>query len=235
MTSLIHADAVTKSFHRGSEVVHALTGIELEVHPGEIVALVGPSGSGKTTLLYLLAGWEIPDSGSIGWTGDATHPATSPWERLALVPQSLGLSEELTVYENISFPLRMVEQHGDASTRVDEIVSRLDLEELTDRYPLETSLGEQQRVAVARALILEPTLLLADEPTSHQDTARTLAVFRLIGDLAQGGSSCVIATHDPDVRRFVDRVIEMRDGRIEETVRGEAVKGEAAVWGRPST
>ncbi|HYI44878.1 MAG TPA: ABC transporter ATP-binding protein [Actinomycetota bacterium] len=233
MTDLIHVDHVTKVFRRGSEVVHALEDIDLQLEGGEIAALVGPSGSGKTTLLYLLSGWETADTGRVHWNVAGGDPADAPWGRLALVPQSLGLAEELTVRENVELPLRLKGELDAGSARVTELMSRLDLEALADRYPLETSLGEQQRVAVARALVLSPDLLLADEPTSHQDDSRAAAVFALIGELAGAGSCCVVATHDRDIARYVDRVIEMRDGRIDEARRGQAARGDRALWGPP--
>ena len=234
MTGMIRVDHVTKSFLRGAEVVHALTDIDLELAGGEVAALVGPSGSGKTTLLYLLAGWETPDTGDVHWSVGADDPADASWDRLALVPQSLGLAEELTARENIELPLRLAGRLGTDQARVEELMDRLDLQELADRYPLETSLGEQQRTAVARALVLNPDLLVADEPTSHQDDARAALIFMLIGELATNGSCCVVATHDRDIARYVDRVIEMRDGRIDKARVGEAARGDRALWGPPS-
>lgn len=231
---MIRVEQVTKSFLRGSEVVHALTDIDLELAGGEVIALVGPSGSGKTTLLYLLAGWETPDTGTVRWNVGAVAPADASWDRLALVPQSLGLAEELTARENIELPLRLAGRLGSDNPRVEELMGRLDLQELADRYPLETSLGEQQRIAVARALVLNPDLLVADEPTSHQDDSRAAAIFMLIGELAAKGSCCVVATHDRDMARYVDRVIEMRDGKIDETRQAEAARGDRALWGPPS-
>jgi putative ABC transport system ATP-binding protein len=234
MTDVIRVDSVTKSFKRGAEVVHALEEIDLPLRAGEIAALVGPSGSGKTTLLYLLAGWESPDVGSILWADGSGGPGESKWDRLALVPQSLGLAEELTARENVELPLRLRGELQSGRDRVERLMTRLDLEELADRYPLETSLGEQQRIALARALILSPRLLLADEPTSHQDDSRAASIFMLIGELAETGACCVVATHDRDIARYVDRVIEMRDGRIDEARQGEAARGDSALWGPPS-
>lgn len=235
MTDMIRVDGVTKSFLRGSEIVHALEDIDLRLGGGEIAALVGPSGSGKTTLLYLLAGWEAPDTGSVRWTIGEGAPADSSWDRLSLVPQSLGLAEELTARENIELPLRLKGDVEAGRVRVEKLLSRLDLADLAERYPLETSLGEQQRIAVARALVLNPDLLLADEPTSHQDDSRASAIFMLMGELASAGSCCMVATHDRNIARYVDRVIEMRDGRIDEALPGEAARGQRALWERPST
>lgn len=208
----MRAESLTKSYRRGSETVHALEDVGIEIAPGEITALVGPSGSGKTTLLYLLAGWEEPDRGTIFWDSAEAEPAGLPWSALALVPQSLGLIEELTVRENVTLPLRLA--GSGPEERIDRLMDRLGLTDLLDRFPLETSLGEQQRTAVARALAIDPRLVLADEPTGHQDAGWAEAVFARFGAAAAAGAACLIATHDPDVARHADRVIVMRDGRV---------------------
>ena len=208
----MRAEALTKSYRRGSEIVHALEDVDMEVVAGRITALVGPSGSGKTTLLYLLAGWERPDRGRILWEEVEVAPAELPWGSLALVPQSLGLIEELTVRENVFLPLRL--SGSGEPDRVESLIAQLGLAELADRYPLETSLGEQQRTTVARALALEPRVVLADEPTGHQDEASAEAVFSIFGAAAAAGAACLIATHDPDVARFADLVMTMKDGHV---------------------
>ena len=210
----MRATGLTKTYRRGTETVHALEHVDLQLHASEVTAIVGPSGSGKTTLLYLLAGWEEPDSGTVRWNETDAAPADVPWNGLSLVPQSLGLLEELTVRENVSLPLRL--QERSEPERVETLLDRLGLSQLAHRYPLETSLGEQQRTAVARALVIDPQVLLADEPTGHQDEAWAEAVFFLIGEAAARGSCCVIATHDPEVGRFAGRVVGMRDGRVHE-------------------
>jgi len=229
--TVLKVESVHKRFRRGTEIVHALEDVNLTLDAGEVCALVGPSGSGKTTLLYVLAGWEIPDEGHV--VSSAGDTGTASWEDIALIPQSLGLSEELTVRENVALPLRLSERRVDEPP-VDALLERLDLVALADRYPLETSLGEQQRTAVARALVLQPNLILADEPSSHQDDVRVDIIFGLLGEATAAGACCVVATHDPDVIRLVDRVVNMRDGRIERLIEGTAERGERALWGRPT-
>lgn len=213
--TLMRGRGLVKTYERGSELVHALEDATVELHGREVVALVGPSGSGKTTLLYLLAGWETPNDGRIEWDGEAVLPGMLRWNDLALVPQSLGLIEELTVRENVALPLRLAKVEID-DRRIEHLLSQLGLTRLADRYPLETSLGEQQRSALARALVVGPRLILADEPTGHQDAGWAEAVFHLLRRAAAEGSCCLIATHDRDVARYADRVISMRDGRIDE-------------------
>ena len=230
MTMTLGVESVHKGFPRGTEVVHALQNVDLTLEGGRVNALVGPSGSGKTTLLYVLAGWEVPDEGRVVWSEGTIEGAT--WDRIALVPQSLGLAEELTVRENVALPGRLSDLDVDPGA-VDTLLDRLDLTDLADRYPLETSLGEQQRTAVARALVLKPSLILADEPSSHQDDVRADIVFSLLAEAAARGACCIVASHDPDITRLVDRVVHMRDGRIESLVEGSAERGERALWGRP--
>ena len=226
---MLRGEGLTKSYRRGSELVHALEEVAIEVAPGRITALVGPSGSGKTTLLYLLAGWEQPDGGRILLDETEVSPERLPWDTLALVPQSLGLVEELTVRENVSLPARLAS--SERTERVDQLLTQLGLSALADRYPLETSMGEQQRTAIARALAREPQVVLADEPTGHQDAAWAEAVFAIFGAAATVGAACLIATHDPDVARFADRVITIRDGRAAEAAPSDApARRDDSVW-----
>lgn len=210
---LVKATGVVKGYRRGSETVHALQEVELELHPHEVVALIGPSGSGKSTLLNLLAGWEDPDSGDLSWKGTASRPPID-WAEVAIVPQKLGLVNELSVEENITLPLRF----GGLPTR-DSITAlrsmeRLGLDRFADRLPLEISVGEQQRTALARALVLGPSLLLLDEPTGHQDADWVDVIFEMLREAASAGACCLVATHNPEVLSFADRVLEIRDGLI---------------------
>lgn len=189
--------------------VRALDGVDLRVTAGEMVAIVGPSGSGKSTLLNLLAGWDDPDEGSID-RGDASRLR---WRDVAVVPQHLGLIDELTLRRNIAYPLRLAGA-ADADERVTDLLEGLDLENVADRYPSETSLGEQQRAAIARALVIRPTLLLADEPTAHQDHESARRIAAAIRAAAAGGSCCVVATHDPETQASFTRTVHMSEGRV---------------------
>jgi putative ABC transport system ATP-binding protein len=222
---LVTATELRKSFRRGTESVHALDGVDLTLHSGELVALIGRSGSGKSTLLNVLAGWESPDSGRVSW---APSPNTStrslPWRALAVLPQSLGLIEELSVRANVELPARL---GGDASpgessrrfalpgeSRAEQLLTHFGLNELAERMPAETSLGEQQRTALARALVLEPDLLLIDEPTGHQDGSWGTRVIAALTVAAGEGTCCLVATHSDEVASFASRVVRIEDGRI---------------------
>jgi putative ABC transport system ATP-binding protein len=206
---------VAKTFERGPERLVALRDITLDVQPGEIVGLVGPSGSGKTTLLSIMAGWEAADEGSVEWLGTTIAPRRLPWTDLAIVPQDLALLEELPNGENITLAFRMARRSSEvAGERLAMLGQLLGIGELLTRMPHEVSLGEQQRVAMARALALSPQVLLADEPTAHQDEASTKQLLRAIRSAADAGTAFVIATHSSEVVQHLDRVALMRDGRL---------------------
>lgn len=211
-TSVLDVVDVSKSYRRGDEVVHALDAVSLTLGSGELVGLIGRSGSGKTTLLNVVAGWEHPDSGTIDRAGSASDVPS--WDELAVVPQKLGLFDELTVRENLEYPARLTGRLAELGGRIDELMENLAIGHLAERYPKETSLGEQQRAAVARALVLSPRLVLADEPTGHQDAVSERRVLEAFGRAAAEGASCLIATHNVSLAPRLDRVLEMTDGRL---------------------
>ena len=216
MNATLRATALVKTYRRGPEEVVALDAVTFDVTAGEMVALVGPSGSGKTTLLNVVSGWEHADSGTMQLAGEPYEPWRTPlpWSSLAIVPQNLGLIEDLTIGENVTLPLRLGAD-AEAGT-APELLSRLELDGVADRMPAGLSLGEQQRAAVARALVVSPALLLADEPTGHQDAAWLVRVVEALRAAAEKGSACLIATHSSEVLDLVDRVLEMRDGELSE-------------------
>jgi putative ABC transport system ATP-binding protein len=210
--------ALRKTFVRGTEPVHALDGVDLTVAGGELVALVGPSGSGKSTLLALLCGWETADSGSLDYAGALADrpPSTLGWPELALVPQALGLVPDLSLADNVLLPARLRGGPAAGRERAGELLDRFGLAHLAARYPHQASLGEQQRVAVARALLLRPAVLLADEPTAHQDRGHADTLLDALAEQARAGSAVLIATHDEIAWSRADRVLSMRDGRLGE-------------------
>jgi putative ABC transport system ATP-binding protein len=207
---VLRLDDVEKSYGDGDDVVRALRGVSLEARPGSVTGLVGRSGSGKTTLLNVAAGWERSDAGTVRAPGGG-HP---DWSQIAVVPQRLGLMEELSAGENVEYPARIAGVLADRRDLVEDLIRSLGLESLRDRYPRETSLGEQQRTAVARALVLGPSLLIADEPTGHQDAGWAARVMELFRDAAGAGTCCLLATHDEGLMSFLDRTVPMSDGRL---------------------
>jgi putative ABC transport system ATP-binding protein len=217
--------ALRKTFARGTESVHALDGVDLTVSAGEFVALVGPSGSGKSTLLALLCGWETADSGTLAYDGALAGraPESFGWPELALVPQALGLVPDLSLLDNVLLPARVrgalarkESSAGEAQARARDLLEDFGLDHLADRYPHQASLGEQQRVAVARALLLRPAVLLADEPTAHQDRRHADGLLDALTAAAGAGSAVLVATHDEIAWSRADRVLSMRDGRLAE-------------------
>ena len=186
------------------EVVHD---VSLELRTGELGVLLGRSGSGKSTLLMAAGGWLRPDGGSIAVAGEGLVP---PWRRVAYVPQRFALLPELSVRENVELPLRL----GGEPRNVDELLAQLELDELADRLPHEISIGQQQRAALARALVLWPAVLLADEPTSHQDAASAELVWTALAAAADEGTACLLATHEEAAAPRADRVWRIDDGRL---------------------
>jgi putative ABC transport system ATP-binding protein len=227
--SVVEVSGLTKTYRRGPEEVHALDEVSLRVEPGRMVGLMGRSGSGKTTLLNVLAGWERADAGSIFWLGDLEDRlAECRWHEIAVLPQKFGLIEELTVRENIEYPARLHGSLESARKRVEKLLGVLGLEELEHRAPNETSVGQQQRTALARALVLRPRLLLADEPSGHQDAMWARGVLGCLRAAAADGTACLVATHNEEVSGYFDEVVRMANGRVEQgleaSLRGATVK-----------
>jgi putative ABC transport system ATP-binding protein len=212
-TVVLEVVGVEKSFVDPSGTRVVLRGVDLTVARGEIVAVIGRSGSGKTTLLTVVAGLEDPDVGTVRLPEAGVAPADAGWSELAILPQSLGLLDELTVEENIALPLRLHDVARPAEPA--DLLSQLGLEHLARRFPSEISLGEQQRTALARAAVVRPRLLLADEPISHQNQAWAKTMMLLLEDLADSGTSCLLATHNALAFGSAERILELRGGVLE--------------------
>ena len=206
---LVRVEQVAKHWGASS----GLAPVSMELRAGEVVALQGRSGSGKSTLLALLAGWCGPDEGALRRAGHLAEDGRwATWSGTAIVPQVLGLAEELSVAENLEHVLRLGGVARAArERRVEEVLDALDLAAQRHRLPRETSLGQQQRVAVGRAVIAAPVLLLADEPTCHQDPAHAAAVLAALRAVACGGGAVLVASHDATVAAAADRVVSLDD------------------------
>ena len=214
MTAALQATDLHKTYRRGREKVHALRGVSIEVRPGEVVALLGRSGSGKTTLLNCLLGWERPDSGAVQVPGGAA-PESASWQTVAVVPQRFGLLEELSLADNVAMPARLggLPEPREAALRILEV---LRLDHLADRTPDEVSLGEQQRTAIARALVVRPAFLVGDEPTARLDEDLSTHVLATLREVcAENRTGVLIASHDPIVMAHADRVVRLSDGLVE--------------------
>ena len=213
--SVLEMHDIDKSYRRGPEEIHALRSASLTLNAGELVALVGPSGSGKTTLLNVIAGWEEADGGTMIWRGSELEKGGVDlgWNELAILPQSLGLIEELSIRENIDLPVRLQRSTSSAAD-VEKLLGSLGLTALADRYPDEVSLGEQQRAALARCLAHRPALMMADEPTGHQDVGWARTLLETIRAATSAGTACLMVTHHAAAAGFADRVLAIKDGAI---------------------
>jgi putative ABC transport system ATP-binding protein len=222
MTAMLEFDDVVKSYGSGATEVRALRGVTLSVAPGEFVAVMGPSGCGKSTLLHLAGALETPSAGAISVAGrklaDLDTAGRSELRRrdVGFVFQRLNLIPALTAVENVMLPLELAgEPARTARGRAIEALEAMGLHEQLDRYPDDFSGGQQQRIAIARAVVGERKLLLADEPTGSLDTASGDEVIELIAALPErNGTAVVLVTHEPRFASWADRAIFLRDGRI---------------------
>ena len=234
MTATLELDGVSRAYGSGRARVEALRGVSLTAAAGELVCVMGPSGCGKSTLLALAGGLERPDSGSVliggqllGYT--ARERALRLQRQVGFVFQELNLLRDLTALENVALPLELAGvARRKARAGAVEALDRVGLAELVGAFPADLSGGEQQRVAIARGLIGERRLLLADEPTGALDSLTGELVMRLIRARCESGVTAVVATHDAGVAAFADRVIFLRDGAVAGESRG-ALPDPAAV------
>ena len=213
---------VSKTFGSGRTLVRALTDVDLDVSAGELVAIVGRSGSGKSTLLNLAGALDEPTAGSVAVDGAPLDRKTGRdlarmrRRYIGYVFQELNLLPTLTAGENVSLPLELDGTAvGEARAAARSALVEVEMEGTADRYPDQLSGGEQQRVAIARGLVGTRNLLLADEPTGALDELTGEAVLRLIRSRCDAGSAGVLVTHDPGWAAWADRVVLLRDGRID--------------------
>lgn len=224
MTAILEARELTKRYTIGPQVVDALRGVSLSVAPGEFVAIMGPSGSGKSTLLHLLGGLDRPTSGEVVLDGVPIHRLSDDEatrlrrEKTGFVFQAFNLIPLLSVYENVALPLTIAGvnlRRREVAERIRSVIELVDLGDRLRARPDQLSAGEQQRVAVARALVTRPAILLADEPTGNLDYASgTELLEALWRSSAEEGQTIVLVTHDAKAAAYADRVCVVEDGRI---------------------
>jgi putative ABC transport system ATP-binding protein len=218
----VRAHALTRSYRAGGETVTGLQDVSLTLGRGEIVAVVGPSGSGKSTLLYLLGGLDVPDSGSVEVDGvdwaALVGDERARFRRRAcgFVVQGFALLPQATAAENVELPLLLDGAPAQERTRlVAQALESVGLADHGGKLPDQLSGGEQQRAAIARALVAEPAVLLADEPTGNLDSENGQAITRLLVSQArEQGAAVVLVTHDPAVAAHADRIVELHSGRV---------------------
>jgi putative ABC transport system ATP-binding protein len=218
---VIRMDGIRKVYDTGKIKVEALSGIDLTVAQGELVALVGPSGSGKSTLMNLIGCLDTPTTGTYELQGERVAGLSREQlagirnRRVGFVFQNFNLLPQISAFENVEMPLLFGGvRKAERKRRVEELLSRVGLAERMEHKPTELSGGQMQRVAIARALAMEPDLLLADEPTGNLDSSSGTDIMSLFEDLWRQGRTIVVITHDPALARRAERRIEMRDGRI---------------------
>ncbi len=217
----LEAIDVRKSLPLGRERIDILNGISLRINPGEFVSIVGPSGSGKSTLLGIIAGLDSPTSGQVLVDGvDITRMSEGQLAavrnaKIGMVFQAFNLIPTLTAQENVEVPLYVGKHSGSPSARAQELLTLVGLGHRMGNRPTQLSGGEQQRVAVARALATNPAIVIMDEPTGNLDKANGDNVLQMIRDLRQAtGTTFVIATHDPNVAGAADRAVRIVDGLV---------------------
>jgi ABC-type lipoprotein export system ATPase subunit len=219
---MVSLKKVTRYYSEGERVVHAVDGISLEIASHEFVAVSGPSGCGKSTLMHLIAGLDKPTSGEIVVGGIAVHEADDSAltefrrRRLGLVFQFFNLLPTMNVLENVSFPLVLQGiPFADSETRARAVLELVGLDERADHFVHQLSGGEQQRTAIARALVHRPALLIADEPTGNLDSGSAETVTQLLRKIAgEKMTTLIVVTHSAKVAKQASRTVEMRDGKV---------------------
>jgi putative ABC transport system ATP-binding protein len=229
---VVETRGLGKVFGKGETEVEALRDVDFTVKPGEFIAIMGPSGSGKSTLLHIIGGLESSSSGTVAVGGrrfeglDDAELTRLRHERIGFVFQFFNLLPSLTAEENVTLPALIGGRRDRAvRARAAELLARVGLAERADHLPGELSGGEQQRVSIARALLLSPELVLADEPTGNLDTRSGRSVLKLLREVNRNdGQTVVMVTHDPAAAARADRVVFLRDGQIAGQVEGGSAR-----------
>jgi putative ABC transport system ATP-binding protein len=221
-TPIIQLTDVHKVYATGAAEVRALRGVSLAIHPGEYLAVMGPSGSGKSTLMHILGCLDIPSAGSYHLAGtdvsgmSEMELAQVRNRRIGFVFQQFNLLPSMTALRNVELPLCYAGVgRADRQTRALAALDRVGLADRVEHRPGELSGGQQQRVAVARSLVTDPALLLADEPTGNLDSRSTEDLLTLFGELHAAGRTIVLITHENTVADAAGRVVRIRDGQLE--------------------
>jgi len=221
--SLIETVDLWKTYVMGAEEIHALRGVSVAIDRGEYVAIMGPSGSGKSTLMNLIGCLDTPSRGTYRLNGKSVDQMNDDElahirnEEIGFVFQTFNLLPRATALHNVELPMVYAGMtSSQRERRAKEVLSMVELEDRMTHRPSELSGGQRQRVAIARALVNSPSILLADEPTGNLDTKTGDEIISLFGRLHNDGNTIVLITHEADVAGHADRVVQIRDGRVEQ-------------------
>ena len=224
---------ITREFQNGDIVTKVLKGVNLDVYEGEFLVLLGESGCGKSTLLNIIGGMDSATSGTFEYLGqdlsNATQEELTDFRRdnIGFIFQSYNLMPNLTALQNLKLIAELVNEPMDS----DEALEIVGLEERKKNYPSQMSGGQQQRVSIARALVKNPKIILADEPTAALDYATSIEVLQVLEEVVKGGTTMVMVTHNEEITRMADRVVRMRDGRMHEvTINRRPAHATDLVW-----
>jgi putative ABC transport system ATP-binding protein len=231
MSDVIRIRDLTREYRMGEETILALRGVSLDIHRNEYVAIMGPSGSGKSTMMNLLGCLDTPTAGEY-WLNGVEVSGLSDDDlarvrnrEIGFVFQTFNLLPRSTALHNVELPLVYAGVSArERRIRATTALERVGLGDRMDHRPNELSGGQRQRVAIARALVNEPSILLADEPTGNLDSVTSEEIMRVFGDLHASGQTVIMVTHEPDIAAHAERVVVLRDGRLESDrlTRGEA-------------
>ena len=218
---MIRLEKLSRKFHVGNQVVHALDEVDLEINPNDYVSIMGVSGSGKSPLLNILGLLDTPTSGDYILSGintskmDDDEMAGIRSTKIGFIFQSFHLIPRLTAFENIEMPMILSGINpNERSIKVNSALEKVGLTDRSDHKPEQLSGGQRQRVAIARSIVMEPDVLLADEPTGNLDTTSGNEVVKLIEELNLAGLTLIVVTHDREMGERSNRLIELRDGKI---------------------
>lgn len=221
---LIDVNNVYKIFERGGRDFTALSDVSFSVNSGDFINIIGKSGSGKSTLLTILSAIQEPSKGDVKVLerkiSEMTDDEKSNYrnEFVGYVPQSLGTLSTLNVIDNVRLPHFFMKRDGDGMKRAEELLDMCGILHLKHEFPRNLSGGEVKRVLIARALMNEPKILLADEPTSDLDSATSYEIMEMLKKINDGKTTIIIVTHDDDLLRYGSRLLEMSDGKLKEVV-----------------
>lgn len=231
MQKVIEIQNITRDFHLGQEIVHVLKGIDLTIEKGEYVAIMGPSGSGKSTLMNLLGCLDTPTSGTYILNGkDVSQMSDDELadirnKEIGFVFQTFNLLPRTTALDNVALPMIYAgATKTERKKRAEEVLKNVGLADRMDHKPNQLSGGQRQRVAVGRALVNQPSIILADEPTGNLDSKTSLEIMNLFDEIHQAGNTVILVTHEEEVANHARRIIRLKDGNIESDIQNKPLE-----------